>query len=84
VYKLKQLSLAAIISLVGFGNNTWAAVPTYPIDLTVKTTLERTVIPVSVPSNAQKLIPAQYSEYKNNGYGLSSFGDGLKYDKKFE
>ncbi|MFA6989632.1 MAG: TIGR03768 family metallophosphoesterase [Candidatus Gastranaerophilaceae bacterium] len=84
MYKFKQLGLAVVVGLVSLGNNVWAAAPTYPIDSTVTTTLERTVIPVPVPQKAPKLLPTQFSEYTKNGYGLSSFGDGLKYDKRLD
>jgi metallophosphoesterase (TIGR03768 family) len=56
----------------------------YPIDSSVVTTHERTVVPISVPSTAPKLLPADVSKYAQSGYGDWEFGNGLGYDKRLD
>jgi metallophosphoesterase (TIGR03768 family) len=53
----------------------------YPIDSTVATTLERTVVPVPVPSTSPKLLPLEVSKYAQYGYGVSEFGQALGFVK---
>ena len=57
---------------------------TYPIDSKVVTTLDRTVQPVPVPSDAPWLFPYQVSEYRNNGYGRWQFGPGIPLEKRID
>ncbi len=56
----------------------------YPIDSSVVTTLDRTVIPVSVPSTSPMILPYEVSLYSNNGYGNWEYGDGLGYEKRLD
>lgn len=56
----------------------------YPINSTVYTTYERTVIPVPVPPDSQKLLPYQVADYAKNGYGVWQFGEGLGYEKRLD
>jgi metallophosphoesterase (TIGR03768 family) len=56
----------------------------YPVDSTVLTTLERTVIPVPVPSVSPALLPADISKYSEYGYGIWKFGSGLGYEKRLD
>ena len=63
---------------------TTANPPSYPIDSPVYTTLERTVIPVPVPSESPALYPYQVSNYSEYGYGVWKFGKGLDYDKRLD
>ena len=56
----------------------------YPINTTVYTTHERTVIPVPVPSGLPALLPHQVSSYSQNGYGQWRFGEGLGYEKRLD
>jgi len=56
----------------------------YPIDPAVSTTLERTVIPVPVPSTSLKLLPDQVSKYSQYGYGIWQFGEGLGFEKRLD
>jgi metallophosphoesterase (TIGR03768 family) len=58
--------------------------PSYPIDSKVFTTLERTVIPVPVPSTSPTLLPYQVSNYSPYGYGVWQFGGGLGYQKRLD
>jgi metallophosphoesterase (TIGR03768 family) len=56
----------------------------YPIDSKVFTTLERTVIPVTVPSTSPKLLLNDVSKYSQYGYGISQFGGGLGFQKRLD
>jgi metallophosphoesterase (TIGR03768 family) len=58
--------------------------PSYPIDYKVFTTLDRTVIPVPVPSTSPTLLPYQVSNYSPYGYGVWQFGGGLGYQKRLD
>lgn len=54
----------------------------YPVDSVVVTTVERTVLPVSVPITSPKLLPTDIAKYSEYGYGKWSFGPGLPYQKR--
>ena len=56
----------------------------YPINSTVETTLERTVIPVPVPSASPVLYPYQVANYSAYGYGCWTYGGGLAYEKRLD
>jgi metallophosphoesterase (TIGR03768 family) len=56
----------------------------YPIDSKVSTTLEKTVIPVAVPSTSPKLLPYEISKYSQYGYGAWQFSGGLAYHKRVD
>jgi metallophosphoesterase (TIGR03768 family) len=56
----------------------------YPVNSTVYTTLDRTVIPVPVPPDSPKLLPHQVSDYKQYGYGNWMYGEGLGYEKRLD
>jgi metallophosphoesterase (TIGR03768 family) len=56
----------------------------YPINSTVYTTLDRTVIPVPVPPDSPVLYPYEVSRYAENGYGRWMFGEGLGYEKRLD
>jgi metallophosphoesterase (TIGR03768 family) len=56
----------------------------YPIDSTVYTTLERKVIPVSVPSTSPKLLPYEVANYSQYGYGVWQTGDGFGFKKRLD
>lgn len=60
------------------------AVGAYPIDSKVVTTLDRTVLPVAVPSTSPAILPYEVSLYSNNGYGNWEYGDGLGYEKRLD
>ena len=51
--------------------------PTLPIYSRVYTTLERTVVPVAVPSGSPALLPHEISKFSQYGYGIWQFGPGL-------
>lgn len=52
----------------------------YPIAYPIFTTLERTIIPNAVPSNATTIFPYQLSQYNKNGYGAWHY----TYEKRFD
>lgn len=54
----------------------------YPIDSKVGTTLDRTVLPVAVPSTSAIIFPDEVSLYSSNGYGVWEYGEGLGYEKR--
>jgi metallophosphoesterase (TIGR03768 family) len=56
----------------------------YPINSTVSTTAERTIIPVPVPSGSPALLPHQVANLSPNGYGQWRFGEGLGYEKRLD
>ena len=56
----------------------------YPINSTVDTTLERTVIPVPVPSASPVLYPYQVANYSAYGYGCWTYGGGLAYERRLD
>ncbi|MFA4850772.1 MAG: TIGR03768 family metallophosphoesterase [Methanoregula sp.] len=81
---LLTLLLVAVIggSLVflNLGSLGWG----YPINSTVYTTVERTIIPVPVPAGSTAPLPHQVSNYSPNGYGQWRFGEGLTYEKRLD
>ena len=56
----------------------------YQIDSKVYTTLERTIVPVPVPSSSPKLYPYETSKFAQDGYGLWQYGPGLGYEKRLD
>jgi len=56
----------------------------YPIASDVFTTLDRTVIPVPVPSNSPKLHPYDIPKFSQYGYGVWQFGNGLGFEKRLD
>ncbi len=56
----------------------------YPIDSKVVTTIDRTILPVAVPSTSPTIFPYEVSEYSKYGYGNWTFGEGLGYEKRLD
>jgi metallophosphoesterase (TIGR03768 family) len=67
-----------------FKKNNSTQQTSYPIDSTVATTLERTIVPIDVPSTSSKLLPADIAIFAQNGYGVWQFGQGLAYEKRLD
>jgi len=82
--KTLVISLLIMIGFVLIKNNSYGQKPSYPIDTKVVTTVERMVVPVSVPSTAAKIFPYELSKYAQNGYGQWQFGNGLSYQKRMD
>ncbi len=61
------------------------SIPTsYPIDSTVATTHDFTVLPVAVPSTSPMILPTDIPLYNQYGYGIWQFGAGLDYVKRLD
>lgn len=75
---------AACISLgtlnFGCGSSTWQ-INGYPIDSTVVTTLEKTIVPVDRPSTEPTVMPNDVADYARYGYGVWSPQAGLGFQK---
>jgi metallophosphoesterase (TIGR03768 family) len=83
----KRLTIEILVTafiLVGISGAGPVAGPDYPIDTPVNTTLDRTVIAVSVPSASVTLFPYQVANYSEYGYGLWEYGDGVGYEKRLD
>jgi len=65
-----KISLLMVMGAAFMLNNSCLAQQaSYPIDSKVVTTVERTIVPVAVPSTAAKIFPYELSKYAENGYG---------------
>jgi metallophosphoesterase (TIGR03768 family) len=73
-------ALGVSVIFLNIGSLGWG----YPIDRQVKTTLERTVVPVPVPSSSPVLYPYQVADYAKNGYGVWNYSGGLGYEKRLD
>lgn len=58
--------------------------PDYPIDSQVHTTLDRTILPVSVPQGTPLIYPDQVANYSEYGYGAWRYDNGLPYQKRLD
>ena len=56
----------------------------YPIDSTVVTTVDRTIVPDSVPSTSPKILPTEISKFSQYGYGVWHYGPGLGFQKRLD
>ena len=56
----------------------------YPIASDVFTTLQKTVVPDSIPSGSEKVLPYEISKYKQNGYGNWHYGPGIDFVKRLD
>lgn len=85
---ISLLLLAGISFLMigGCQNKSTSTSPkaSYPIDSVVLTTVERSIVPDSVPSIAAKIFPYELTKYAENGYGKWHFGKGLSYEKRVD
>jgi metallophosphoesterase (TIGR03768 family) len=91
-FKYKQISLVFLIGIIvfalaGCSNNvetTQNQVKGYPIDSNAATSLDRTIMPVPVPSGSPTLLPTDIAKFTQNGYGLWQYGPGLGYEKRLD
>jgi len=72
--------IGCVFLFINIGSLGWG----YPINSTVYTTLDRTVIPVPVPPGSPVLYPYQVSNYSEYGYGNWTYGEGLGYEKRLD
>lgn len=56
----------------------------YPIASDVFTTLQKTVVPDTIPSSSEKVLPLEVSKYKQNGYGTWHYGPGIDSVKRLD
>jgi metallophosphoesterase (TIGR03768 family) len=56
----------------------------YPIASDVFTTLQKTVVPDSIPPGSETVLPYEISKYKQNGYGNWSYGPGIDSVKRLD
>ena len=56
----------------------------YPIDSNVFTTLQRTVVPDSIPSDSPDIFPYEISKYREYGYGNWHYGPGIDFVKRLD
>ncbi|MEI6060865.1 MAG: TIGR03768 family metallophosphoesterase [Bacteroidota bacterium] len=56
----------------------------YPIDASVLTTLDHTVMPVNGPFSSDPILPCELSKYAQFGYGFWQNGPGFGYKKSNE
>ena len=56
----------------------------YPIASDVFTTLQKTVVPDSIPSGSETVFPYEISKYKQNGYGNWHYGPGIDSVKRLD
>jgi len=50
----------------------------------ISTTLDRTVVPIPIPTLPVSIFPYEISKYSPNGYGLWLYGGGLPYQKRLD
>ncbi len=55
-----------------------------PVVAGVATTLDRTIVPVPVAPDAEKVLPYELPKYEVNGYGKWRFGPGLAAEKRLD
>lgn len=77
-------SLIIIIYVLIFSNGCREVSITSPMDVNAFTTLERTIVPVAVPSTSPVIYPYQVSKYTQYGYGVWQYGSGLGYQKRLD
>jgi len=84
--KLKKIIifLLFLVVIVFIANNLKNNNPSYPIDSTVLTTLDRTIVPVAVPSASPKIFPYETAKYSQYGYGVWNFKEGIPFEKKLD
>ena len=85
--KFKMTWLLVALMIVGCVSTGLAAAPSepsYPVDSTVVTTTERTVLPVPVPATSPKLLPTEIAKFSQNGYGVWEFDKGMGFQKRLD
>ncbi|MEI8334039.1 MAG: TIGR03768 family metallophosphoesterase [Chloroflexota bacterium] len=68
----------------GSSSATGATYPRYPIASVVKTTLQRTIIPATVPTPSPAIYPYQINMYPTYGYGRWTWGAGVPRAKRVD
>src|SRR5665213_1643590 len=61
---------------------TASARPSFPISDHVVTTVERTIVPLGLPEDAESILPYEVEKYEQNGYGRWEYGPGVPYERR--
>ena len=88
----KKLCLVALVSMLIFSSlgcsksvdRNESQPEGYPIASDVFTTLQKTVVPDSIPSDSETVLPYEISKYKENGYGNWHYGSGVDFVKRLD
>ena len=91
-YEYKKLRLVVLIGMLIFSSSgcsksvvgNQSQLEGYPIASDVFTTLQRTVVPGSIPSGSEMVHPYEVSKYKQNGYGNWNYGPGIDSVKRLD
>ena len=84
-YEYKKICLVLLVGMLIFSSSgcskevdqNESQLEGYPIASDVFTTLQRTVVPDSIPSGSETVLPYEISKFKQNGYGNWSYGPGI-------
>ena len=58
------------------------AKPSFPISDDVVTTVERTIVALAIPSDAEPILPYEVEKYEANGYGRWEYGPGVPRERR--
>ncbi|MFA6371450.1 MAG: TIGR03768 family metallophosphoesterase [Methanothrix sp.] len=91
-YEYKKLCLVFFIGMLIFSSSgccksvdrNQSQLEGYPIASDVFATLQRTVVPDSIPSGSEKVLPYEILKFRQNGYGNWSYGSGIDSVKRLD
>jgi metallophosphoesterase (TIGR03768 family) len=91
-YEYKKLCLVFLMGMLIFSSSgccksvdkNQSQLEGYPIASDVFTTLQKTVVPDSIPSGSKTVLPYEVSKYKQNGYGNWHYGPGIDSVKRLD
>ncbi len=91
-YEYKKICLVILVGMLIFSSlgsskevdQNKSQLEGYPIASDVFTTLQRTVVPDSIPSGSETVLPYEISKFKKNGYGNWSYGPGIDSVKRLD
>lgn len=58
------------------------AMPSFPISDDIVTTVERTIVPLPIPDDAETIFPYEVGKYAANGYGRWEYGPGVPIERR--
>ncbi len=91
-YECKKICLVVLMSMLIFSSlgcsksvdQNKSQLEGYPITADVFKTLQKTVVPDSIPSGSEMVLPYEISKYKQNGYGNWHNGSGIDFVKRLD
>jgi len=91
-YEYKKLCLVFLMGMLIFSSSgcsksvdrNQSQLEGYPIASDVFTTLQKMVVPDSIPSSSETVFPYEISKYKQNGYGNWHYGPGIDFVKRLD